>query len=309
MNKVALIIIYNHQFNRNIDILETIYQDRFTHIYHLVPFYNGDKKNVIPVYESSFYFQGYIAQGFKAFFQEDFTHYFFIADDLIINPLINENNYTDHLHLSTTSCFIPELLTLHQVTEYWWPRVGEAFFWNLKHPGVEAVNQLPDYQEAMQKFRKFDLTVHPLQFFQIYNRPERFKVFVYRILRERNYFTHYINCKLRKASFSLNYPLVGGYADIAVISSKTIKLFCHYCGVFSSTKLHVELALPTAVVLSASEIVTEKDLRLKGKPMWSSEELQELNKYEFSLIKLLKEFPANYLYLHPIKLSMWDTRL
>ena len=59
--KVALIIIYNHQYNKNIDVLERIYKDRFHDIYHLVPFYRGDRKNVIPVYESSHYFQGYIS--------------------------------------------------------------------------------------------------------------------------------------------------------------------------------------------------------------------------------------------------------
>ena len=48
MNRVALIIIYNHQYNKNIDILERIYNGRFSNIYHLVPFYNGEKQNVIP---------------------------------------------------------------------------------------------------------------------------------------------------------------------------------------------------------------------------------------------------------------------
>ena len=78
MNKVALIIIYNHKFDRNIDILENIYKDRFSNIYHLVPFYTGDKSNVISVYENSHYFQGYVAQGFKSYFKEEFEHYFFI---------------------------------------------------------------------------------------------------------------------------------------------------------------------------------------------------------------------------------------
>jgi len=89
MNKVALIIIYNHQYNKNIDILERIYNGRFSNIYHLVPFYNGEKQNVIPVYDSSYYFQGYVAQGFKSYFKEEFTHYFFVADDLILNTKKN----------------------------------------------------------------------------------------------------------------------------------------------------------------------------------------------------------------------------
>src|SRR4030042_4685799 len=103
MDKVALIIIYNHQYNKNIEILEKIYKDRFCNIYHLVPFYNGEKSNVIPVYENSHYFQGYIAQGFKIFYKKDYAHYIFIADDLILNPVINEKNYAIHFKLKKNS--------------------------------------------------------------------------------------------------------------------------------------------------------------------------------------------------------------
>jgi len=137
MNKVALIIIYNHQYNKNIDVLEQIYKDRFSDIYHLVPFYNGKKTNVIPVYESSYYFQGYISQGFKSYFKEDYEHYFFVADDMILNPIINETNYRENLKLNSNTCFIPEFVNLHEC-ENGWERVGESFFWNINVPGVKV---------------------------------------------------------------------------------------------------------------------------------------------------------------------------
>jgi len=110
---VALIIIYNHQYNKNIEILEQIYKGRFSNIYHLVPFYNGEKPNVIAVYENSFYFHGYVAQGFKSYFRKDYAHYFFIADDLILNPIIDETNYTLYLNLNSNSCFLPNFIILH----------------------------------------------------------------------------------------------------------------------------------------------------------------------------------------------------
>ena len=69
---IALIIIYNHRYDSNVSILEGIYKERFSDIFHLMPFYDGDKPNVIPVYENSRYFQGYIAQGFRNFFNESF---------------------------------------------------------------------------------------------------------------------------------------------------------------------------------------------------------------------------------------------
>lgn len=86
-SRVALVLIYNHQYNENIEKLEAIYGPRFDQIYHLVPFYEGDRPNVIPVYEKSHYFQGYIAQAFSSFFSAHYDHYLFVADDLLLNPL------------------------------------------------------------------------------------------------------------------------------------------------------------------------------------------------------------------------------
>ena len=306
MKKVALIIIYNHQYNENIDILERIYKDRFSDIYHLVPFYNGEKQNVIPVYECSYYFQGYISQGLRSYFKEDYTHYFFVADDLILNPIINEINYSEHLNLNPNTCFIPGFITLHD-RNVWWHRVGEAFRWSINFPGVEAKNQLPDYEIALQKFQQFDLTIKPLRFNQIWKTPNSIKDFGKMILRDRGSFLRYLKSKFIKNKYMLSYPFVGSYSDIFVVSSDSIKLFCHYCGVFAATNLFVEVALPTSLVLSAKEIVTENDLKLHGKALWTNEQYQELEKYESSLKNLLAEFPTNYLYLHPIKLSKWNT--
>ena len=76
---------------------------------------------------------------------------------------------------------------------------------------------------------------------------------------------------------------------------------------FAATKLFVELAIPTALVLSADKIVTEEDLELKGKPLWSKQDFKILDKYDHQLNKLLNDFPANHLYLHPVKLSKWKS--
>ena len=308
MNKVVLIIIYNHQYNKNIEVLERIYKDRFSNIYHLVPFYNGEKQNVIAVYESSYYFQGYVSQGLKSYFKEEYTHYFFIADDLILNPNINESNYTELLKLGSNSCFIPGLITLHE-TGKWWARVGDAYRWNINVNGVEAKNQLPDYDKALEIFHKFGLTIKPLRFNQIWKTPKSIYDIANKVVRDQYYPFRLIICILLNKSYSLSYPLVGAYSDIFIISSDAIKQLCHYCGVFAATKLFVEVALPTALVLTAKEIITEKDLVLRGKALWTKEQLKELDRYGASLKNLIAEFPGNYLYLHPVKLSKWNTEL
>ena len=54
-------------------------------IFSIMPFYDGKKESVLPVYESSYQFSGYISQ---AKIQLDcrgisFEHYFFVADEII----------------------------------------------------------------------------------------------------------------------------------------------------------------------------------------------------------------------------------
>ena len=59
------------------------------------------------------------------------------------------------------------------------------------------------------------------------------------------------------------------------------------------------------MVLSARKIITEKDLDLKGKALWTEDDYQILEKYKHNLNTLLEDFPKENLYLHPIKLSKW----
>jgi hypothetical protein len=269
-----------------------------------VPFYDGSKSNVIPVYENSYYFQGYVAQGFKSFFQQKFTHYFFIGDDVLLNPDINEKNYTQYLSLENNSCFFPGFINIHACS-YDWPRVGEAFRYSVAKPGVEINDQLPTYDIALQFFEKHGLSLQPLGFNQLMRR-QSFPKLPYQLKK----LFHYAVWKLkwlrhRNKKYHLTYPLVGGYSDIFVVSSNTIKKFCHYCGVFSSTDLFVELAIPTALVFSATKIIGEEDLKLKGKTLWVKEDFKILDKYENTLAKLLSEFPSECLYIHPVKLSQW----
>lgn len=307
MNKIALVIIYNHQYNKNIDLLERIYHVRFRHIYHLVPFYRGNRKNVIPVYENSFQFQGYIAQGMKSFFKAEYTHYFFVADDLMINPIINENNFASVLKIKKNDCFFPEFVELNKCGE--WARAREAYQWTIAVRGIEAQGQLPHHDQALEKLKRLGLDAKPLGFEQIWWTPKTLKDYARIVVKKPRYPFLYLANKLFNLTYALPYPLVGGYSDIFAVSAATLREFCHYCGVFSATGLHVEVGLPTALVLTTSDIVTEKNIKLKGRYLWSKEDYHELDRYDLSLDRLLAEFPKDYLCLHPVKLSQWKTRL
>lgn len=297
----ALVIVYNHRYEKNIDALERIYANRFSHIYHLMPFYRGTRPNVIPVYENSYRFQGYMVQGFRDYFDERYDHYLFVADDLILNPVINEHTYAQHLRLTAETSFLPEFVTLHEVNCRW-PRTVEAFQYRIDPLGAQVRNELPSYDDAMAAFKRCGLELQPLRFSQTFHPQSTVRGRAYQSLR-------WLKHRLKGVKYNLSYPLVGSYSDFVVVSAQSIRQFLHYCGAFAATNLFVELAVPTALVLSCKQLVTEKDLALQGKALWTDEDRRVLEPFGNRLENLLSAFPDKHLYLHPIKLSQWNTEL
>lgn len=330
---VALIIIFNHRYDENIYLLEKMYEKRFSNIFFLVPFYNGDRHNVIPVYENSFYFQGYISQGFDSYYDKKFIHYFFIADDMILNPAINENNYSEQFNLSHDSSFIPEIFTVDNITndktlyvtpqrsiknkilnkknqdykKFIWDRTVDAIKFDIKQSGIEISKEIPSYKEAEELLSQHGIRIKPLQYVDVYGDFPSPNTFT----KIKKGIKYLIQQKILKKKFNINYPLVASYSDLIIVSSTTIKKFIHYCGVFAATELFVEYAIPTALLLSCKKVITEPSILKRGVVYWlpSNEDKeryqQEMRKYDFNLETLLKDFPTDKLYLHPIKLSKW----
>jgi hypothetical protein len=311
--KVVLIIIFNHNYTGNLDTLENMYRNRFENIFYLIPFYTGTKENVIPVYGSSHNFQGFVAQSTNSIFKEEYHHYLYIADDLILNPLINENNYDSFFMLNKQDSFIPEFFPLNNIkTEkilalgsirqatsnigndgvFFWAHTQKAINYCLRKDGLEITDHLPSYEIAIQQFNNHNIDIHPLSHADIAGvEPELWE---------------------QHARYCLDYPLVAGYSDIFIISAETIKDFSHICGAFFATDLFVELAIPTALILTSNNIVTETNLNNKGQVYWPFRH-EDRKKYEtdvlkhqFNLKDFLQEFPAGKLYMHPVKLSKWS---
>lgn len=300
-NEIALIVIYNHKYVNNIDIVEKIYKTRFSNIYHLVPFYEGSKENVIAVYESSYYFQGYIAQGFKQYYKESYQHYFYIADDMIVNPIINENNYKSFFDLDETTGFIPEL---DPMPGHKWSHNRTVASYNPYKPGAEIRNEIPTFDEAKKVIDQLKVFNGSYSVKDIY--------FGDNVSGVRSLFKQtikYLNDKyiLGIDYKSSKYSLIRSYSDILIVSSGSIKKFIHYCGAFAATDLWVEVAIPTALALSGEKIKVQRDLKLQGRPLWSAEDYKLLDSFDYNLKNLLNNFPQTYIYLHPIKLSKWNT--
>ena len=313
MREVALIIIFNHRYDKNLSYLEDMYRNRFSNRFYLMPFYDGSQENVIPVYDRSIFFEGYIAQGANVFYEKKFKHYLFVADDMIIHPGINENTYQDFFEVNEHQSWIPELMSLQDIYKPWNGTL-EAVFYQKKQPWIEVGNELPTYEVALEKFKKQGIVIRELKRKEIFG-----SIFAKNSSLSRKIFLLFrIVSRIRhpfKNSYKLPYPICGSYSDICLVSGDCIKRFAHYCGVFSSTLLDVEVALPTALVLASdTKIKSEKSTKRKGMAYWNpwgafykSEEqlMSNLEKKYKNLDDMITNFPDNQLYIHPVKLSKW----
>lgn len=289
MEKVALLVIYNHRYDKNIPMVDKLYKNKFSHVYHLVPFYDGNKANVIPVYESSFYFQSYIAQAYTHLRGRGFSHYFIVADDMLLNPLLTEDNLWDVTGLRKDECFITELIDMQKKKEAW-PRVYDAIMWNFNVRGVEVKKILPNIDNAMIKMGNKGFYFSPLTYKQVWKNYVKFKNKFYEIFKLKRKF---------------DYPIIGGYSDILLVTEACMQKFCSYCGAFAAVKLFVEMAIPTSLVLASDKIRTCDSIKLKSGAMWSGQQKAFLNAFNYNLQELKGNYPSDKLFLHPIKLSKW----
>ncbi|MBR1838435.1 MAG: hypothetical protein IJ786_02650 [Bacteroidaceae bacterium] len=296
--KVALMVVYNHRFDKNIPIVERLYKARFSHIYHLVPFYDAHivDANVIPVYGCSHYFQGYISQAYTHLKHVGFTHFFIIADDLILNPRLNEQNLWEQIGIQQGDCFLPTELIVLQTLNRFWHHFIDAMRYKPRKKGLEANTVLPSVEQARSIFQSYRIPTGPISFSTLFSSWKMLR----NLLRKRIFHRH------------LSYPLVGGYSDTFIMPAKYMEKFCTLCGFFSATDLFVELAIPTAMVLTNAPIKFNSDAKLhngaywgKGATYWKNP-ISEIESYGNNLNHLLKEFPADKFFVHPVKLSKWE---
>lgn len=306
MNKVCLGIIFNHKYNKNISLLEKIYREKFQNLYYIVPFNTEvikgiDSRRIISVYETSYCFQGYIAQAYEKLMAEEFTHYIFIGDDQILNPKLNELNILDELGIKENESYIKEIIPYDEIAcgslkdqSNKLYNILSAFRINV---GVSYKNEIPNYEAACKKCKKHGLKVSkklPIKFFlnKGFLAPKYFPLTLVTIG---------INKGLK-----LPYPLFKAYSDMIIIDKKSMKEFCHISGVLAAMNVFVETAIPLAMVLSCEKIKTEKDInKWRGIENWGNDIAIFEEKYNENLSYLLENFDEHVMYYHPIKLSKW----
>jgi hypothetical protein len=314
MDQVVLLILFNHNYEKNIDRLKTIYENRFTNIYFIMPFYQGSQSNVIAVYENSFHFQGYITQALNNLKGKEFEHYIVIGDDLILNPEINESNYMTFFALDKSSGFIPGFFKLNDKRESrpfrpfapFWAHLKSAIDFKINLPGIEVDSCLPSYEEARMLLEKQGINFTqkvPRSMFvptPLFKRTVSFKDNLKRLRLLCD------NARNLISPPTIPYPLVGSYSDIVIIPGTKKEKFMFYSGVFAALHLFVEIAIPSALAYSVPKIVTETDIEFKGLTYWGIDDFNVLERtYQNSLDSLFANFPKQCLYIHPVKLSRW----
>jgi hypothetical protein len=310
MSKVCAIILFNHNYEKNLDVLDQIYKPRFSNLFYLMPLYKGNRADVLPIYEDSRYFQGFLQQATGRLPQGDFTHYVVLADDMILNPALNESNIISELGLEADTGFIKGFSALTDIYYLWLHRTNVLNAITNCPPHLKE--QLPPAEEARGKMEK-----HGVHFtnFGKKNLRDWAGNFNWKELYAERAMRRSILGLLRRER-PLTYPMVMGYSDFVVIPAASWKNFTHLCGVFAMMRLFVEVALPTALCLTCDNIRTEANLAKGpttprcGLEFWTPADVEAFEKkFSLSLQSLLRDFDNKDLYIHPVKLSRWSKDL
>ena len=268
-SKTCFISVYNHPHFANVAKIEQLYQKRFPDIYHLMPFVNRNvlpaNSNIISVYNSSHLFHSYYAQGFQTYFRAEYDYYIFCQDDLILNPKICADNLQEYM--GNADFGTVNLTNLVIASNNWFSTEDYLLHPITKFsPWSKAWEFLPSFEKAMNQAAKFGFSEKDLQ-----------------IGKETK----------------LEYPFIYDFSDIVIVSKAKIFDFIHYLGLFASLGIHVEVAIPTTIMLLNDNIKYIPFKCCKLNP-------NQLNVFEWSLKKLFANFPTDTDAIHPIKLSQWS---
>lgn len=297
MSKICLSIVFNHQFERNIPKLRKLYGDRFSTIRYLSPFSKSEDPDVIPIYETSVHFQGYFAQAYR-FLPSNCEYYLFCGDDLILNPTINEGNLINALNCDNSS-YIKYLNPIWEHS-FAWHKFEECNEFTEKEYTLPYQNLIPSRKELLEIYQSHGFEYRNIGLHNFDGIKEK-KITKKRIKAGVSYFFK------NGIKGYVNYPLIEGYSDFIVVPRDFIELFCHYCGIFAAMNLWVDAAVATALLLCGSPVKTENNSNYYGNEYWDDQELSErLRSSDNKLDKIKGLFKEDELYIHPIKLSIYN---
>lgn len=310
----AAVFLFNHKYEGNVARLDAFYGTRFRHRQFIIPFATSGDPRVLRAVEASWYFSGHVAQaGARLVRDPAITHYAFIADDLIVNPSLDETSLVETLDLGPDSGFIKSIAAADEL-RYRWPWAGEAAMSIRKFGrGFDYRAELPPADLAQRRFEAMGLRFP-------FPRPRSVNELVIRTAKNAVGSPWAFLMGLAVTGRRADYPILAGYSDFFVVPATALDRFIDYCGVFAAMNVFAEVAIPTALALSVDDLRTERPVGeffgdppsrpppsgLRGVELWEREEPVEFaERFDKRLDRLRNEFPADWLYVHPVKLSQW----
>ena len=272
-----------------------------------MPFYDGADDDVIPVYESSHQFHGYLIQAYERLKDIPCTHFLFIGDDLIINPDFDEMNFVARMNMHGKKFLTTKFSPLNSPNRFrwWWTINSSKPFCD---GAIEWRESICSYDAALAKFNEFFGSKYPedytADFFGDPNVPGA-NVLGHWLNAQgfSNMVNHFITSN--KNSLKIPYPMAGGYSDIFCVERSSLFELSRLCGIFSAMNMFVEIALPTAAVLTYKRddvIFFPENSRLV---LWNEDRIAFENRFGKDFNRLCREWDASIAYVHPVKLSAW----
>lgn len=257
--------------------------------------------DVITVFGHSHLFYSYFVQAYPHY-RGEFSHYVFVADDLILNPSLNESNICERLCCGPESSFLKRVFSLAAGAT--WAR-SHGYARSIYTPAVDLRGCLPSEDFLSGVFSKHGIL--PLRELGTHFEWVADKHALARRLLPARVYSSLCRCTLRSSKLQprhLEYA-AGAYSDFLVVSAQSIESFLYYCGIFTGISLFAEIAIPTALLYTGRPLVSENEIDLKGVETWTPEsnltsEFDHMG--SFSATDYFSRHPS-HLYVHPIKLS------
>lgn len=313
--RAAAVFIFNHKFEKNISKLEAMYEGRFDNRQYVMPFASTDDARTIRVFETGRNFSGHVAQaGGRLVRDPAITHYAFISDDLILNPRLGQDDLVDALGLGPRTGFIKSI-TSSDSLRYSWPWSGEVATSLYKFGrSFDWRSELPPAADAQSKFKAMGVSFP-------FPAPRSAKEMWFGTLGLARKSSWAFGMGLLSTGRRAQYPLLAGYSDFFVVPAPALDAFVGYCGVFAALGVFAEVAIPTSLALAVDELRTEMPVGayfmeavppapdapgFQGREFWVPGEPEAFAAgFSNERARLEREFPANWLYVHPVKLSQW----
>ena len=244
----------------------------------------------------------------NTFYNDEHTHYVFLADDLILNPVLNESNIISTLLQNNDSAgFITsyKMLNVQHIKDWIWTISAlDALLNNL---GCQFEKFLPSYKQACEKMEKHGLSSKniPVDLAKqcIINSCNTGKYYIKSI--KKDVYKKIVK-KYNSKNDNYTYPLARGFSDFFILPKEKIEEICYLFGVFSSANIFVEIATPTSMLLSLDKVYSADMLNTKADILWCSERTRFDNKHKNNFKEFYDNFEQDTLYVHPVKLSQWN---